>query len=81
MMTAVSHLEGRVEECEARLGMLADRFNRFQNREGMRQAREAKEGDTTLAAQAAALISARPGAAKSPAERKMDLWRARRDKS
>jgi hypothetical protein len=75
ILTAVSALEGRIEECEARQAMLADRFNRFQNREGMRQAREVKEGDTTLAAQAAALISAHPGAANSGRRDRMDIWR------
>jgi hypothetical protein len=75
ILTSVSALEGRIEECEARQGMLADRFNRFQNRDGMRQAREAKEGDTTLAAQAAALISAHPGAANSGKRDRMAIWR------
>jgi len=76
--------EGRFEAIESRLGDLADRFSRFQNREGMRAARAKLEVHDALAEEAAAILerSERPegvsgaGAAISPT--KADLWARRR---
>lgn len=45
-------LRRRVEDWESRLGDLTERFNRFQNREGMRKARDGK----TVEEQALALL-------------------------
>jgi hypothetical protein len=68
--------EARVEGIEARLSALTDRFNRFQSREGMRQAREAKTGDQTLEDQVKAILSD-PGASEGPklVHPKADLYR------
>lgn len=83
-----SQLEGRLEALEQRQGDLADRFSRFQNREGMRRAREATEVDQTMLDEAQAILArsgepegivpatvAPPGALDP---KKAELWRKRR---
>ena len=80
----LSLYDGRFEAIEARVGDLADRFNRFQNREGMRAARAELEVHDTLAEEAASIL-ARPGEPISSADvgkgvdpKKLELWRKRR---
>lgn len=53
----LSSLEGRFEALEARHSDLADRFSRFQNREGMRAARAKLETDDELANKAASILA------------------------
>lgn len=52
-------LRGRVEVTESHQTDLADRFTKFQNRENLRGARESKQGDLKLEAEAAALLAER----------------------
>jgi len=78
----LSSLEGRVEALEQRQSDLADRFNRFQNREGMRRARESTEVDQDLLSEAQAILAG-PGpevvdALKGLSPLKAELWRKRR---
>ena len=77
----ISILTGHIEAIEARQGDLADRFTRFQNREGMRAARAELGVDTALLAEAKTILGD-PGAAipadLGVAPSKMDLWRKRR---
>jgi TolA-binding protein len=75
-------LEARLEIAEARVSDLHDRFNRFQNRENMRQARSAKqvEGDILLEAQELLNGAKNAPAGDSPApagisKSKLDLWK------
>jgi hypothetical protein len=73
---------GRFEAIEARVGDLADRFNRFQNRDSMRHAREALEVDQDLLAEAQATLEA-PAPSVTPVLKGMDpakleLWKKRR---
>jgi hypothetical protein len=73
---------GRFEAIEERVAALADRFNRFQNREGMRHARQALETDQSLADEAEAIV-ARSEAPPEPVTRgmtagKLELWKKRK---
>jgi len=75
-----SMLEGRLEAIEARQGDLADRFTRFQNREGMRKARAVLEVDDDLRAEAASILAQSetaeglPGAGQTLKPSKVELW-------
>jgi hypothetical protein len=71
------HLQRQLESLQARQGDLVERFNLFQNREGMRQARAAKgNGDTEIQHQAAALLAKRNPSepTSTPDANKLDLW-------
>ncbi len=50
-------LRGRIEAMEQLHADLADRFTRFQKREGMREAREVKAGDKSLQQEAADILA------------------------
>jgi len=80
----LSVYEGRFEALESRLSDLADRFGRFQNREGMRAARAKLEVDDDLAQEAASILARSeapeglPGAGATISPSKADLWAKRR---
>ena len=79
----IARLTGAVAELDGELGALRERFSRFQKREGMRAAREAKTSQKDLLEEAKALVAqgATPaGGAGQPAGSRMgkaELYRRR----
>ena len=72
----IARLRGEVAEFSGNVADLADRFSRFQKREGMRVARSEKERNEDMKREAAEILASQ-GAPEAP-EGKLGLYRRRR---
>ena len=77
----VNELRAEVERFTGLLADLEERFSRFQKRQGMRHAREQKESQRDLVAEAASLVSGnagQPGGNSAQGPTKVELYRRAR---
>ena len=74
----INELQIDVSDFSGMVADLTDRFNRFQNKEGMRAARAAKEQEKSILEQAEEIAAQASSEDAGPSASKADLWNKRR---